>query len=68
VLVAVLTLLSASQLSPVLALHRRTACKRSVAEAIKVGLTESMINGTIGKRQQFLARLAGVPGRASAYR
>ena len=35
---------------------------RSVAETIKVGLTESMINGTINKRQQFLARLADVPG------
>jgi len=35
---------------------------RSVAETVKVGLTESMINGTIDKRQQFLARLAGVPG------
>lgn len=35
---------------------------RSVAETIKVGLTESMINGTINKRQQFLTRLADVPG------
>lgn len=35
---------------------------RSVAETVKVGLTESMINGTIDKRQQFLARLTGVPG------
>jgi len=35
---------------------------RSVAETIKVGLTESMVNGTIGKRPQFLDRLAGVPG------
>lgn len=35
---------------------------RSVAETVKVGLTESMINGTIGKRQQFLARLSAVPG------
>lgn len=34
----------------------------SVAETIKVGLTESMINGTIDKRQQLLARLAAVPG------
>jgi diguanylate cyclase (GGDEF)-like protein len=38
---------------------------RSVAEAIKVGLTESMIHGTIDKRQQFLARLATVPGVAA---
>jgi diguanylate cyclase (GGDEF)-like protein len=35
---------------------------RSVAESVKVGLTESMVNGTIGKRPQFLDRLAGVPG------
>lgn len=35
---------------------------RSVAETIKVGLTESMINGTIDKRQQFLVRLSVVPG------
>lgn len=35
---------------------------RSVAETVKVGLTESMINGTIDKRQQFLARLVAVPG------
>ncbi|MDD5330730.1 MAG: diguanylate cyclase, partial [Sulfuricella sp.] len=35
---------------------------RSVAESIKVGLTESMVNGTIGKRPEFLERLNGVPG------
>jgi len=35
---------------------------RSVAESVKVGLTESMVNGTIAKRQQFLDRLAAVPG------
>jgi len=35
---------------------------RSVAETIKVGLTESMVNGTIAKRPQFLDRLSGVPG------
>ncbi|MHB1360590.1 MAG: diguanylate cyclase [Rhodocyclaceae bacterium] len=35
---------------------------RSVAETVKVGLTESMIHGTIDKRQQFLARLSTVPG------
>lgn len=35
---------------------------RSVAETIKVGLTESMVNGTIGKRPQFLNRLAAVSG------
>ncbi len=35
---------------------------RSVAETVKVGLTESMINGTIDKRQQFLSRLSAIPG------
>ena len=35
---------------------------RSVAETVKVGLTESMVNGTISTRQQFLERLHGVPG------
>ncbi|MDI6746319.1 MAG: diguanylate cyclase [Rhodocyclaceae bacterium] len=35
---------------------------RSVAETVKVGLTESMVNGTIDKRQQFLNRLTTVPG------
>ncbi|MDO8959296.1 MAG: diguanylate cyclase [Rhodocyclaceae bacterium] len=35
---------------------------RSVAETVKVGLTESMIHGTIDKRQQFLTRLSAVPG------
>ena len=34
----------------------------SVAEAIKVGLTESMVNGTISKRTEFLQRLSNVPG------
>lgn len=35
---------------------------RSVAETVKVGLTESMIHGTIDKRQQFLSRLSSVTG------
>ena len=35
---------------------------RSVAETVKVGLTESMVNGTINKRPQFLERLRDVPG------
>ena len=35
---------------------------RSVAEAIKVGLTENMVNGTINKRPEFLQRLSNVPG------
>jgi diguanylate cyclase (GGDEF)-like protein len=61
VLVAVLTLLSALSFRQ-FSIYTAERHARSVAEAIKVGLTESMINGTIGKRQQFLARLAGVPG------
>ena len=35
---------------------------RSVADAVKVGLTESMVNDTIGKRAEFLQRLTNVPG------
>ena len=35
---------------------------RSVAETVKVGLTESMVNGTINKRPEFLDRLGSVPG------
>ncbi|MDP1957032.1 MAG: HAMP domain-containing protein, partial [Rhodocyclaceae bacterium] len=35
---------------------------RSVAETVKVALTESMIHGTIDKRRQFLARVSHVPG------
>lgn len=35
---------------------------RSVAESVKVGLTESMVNGTISKRAEFLQRLVTVPG------
>ena len=35
---------------------------RSVAETVKVGLTESMVNGTISKRTEFLGRLGNVPG------
>lgn len=37
----------------------------SVAEAVKIGLTEAMINGTIGKRQEFLERLRNTPGVTS---
>lgn len=36
----------------------------SVAETVKIALTESMINGTIDKRQQFLDRLADLTGVA----
>ncbi|MEO5377900.1 MAG: sensor domain-containing diguanylate cyclase [Magnetococcus sp. DMHC-6] len=35
---------------------------RSAAEIVRVSLTESMINGTIANRQQFLIRLAEVQG------
>ncbi|MEO5363776.1 MAG: diguanylate cyclase [Magnetococcus sp. DMHC-8] len=35
---------------------------RSVAEVVRVSLTESMINNVIGDRQQFMRRLTDVPG------
>lgn len=34
----------------------------SVAESVKIGLTEAMINGTIDKRLEFLERLKNTPG------
>jgi HAMP domain-containing protein len=61
VLVCVLTGLSALSLKQ-FSLYTAERHARSVAETVKVGLTESMINGTIKTRQQFLARLAGIPG------
>ena len=39
----------------------------SVAEAVKIGLTEAMINGTIDKRQEFLERLRNTPGVTSLH-
>jgi diguanylate cyclase (GGDEF)-like protein len=60
-LVVVLTVLSAYSFRR-FSLFTAERHARSVAETVKVGLTESMINGTIDKRQQFLSRLAGVPG------
>ncbi|MBI4984791.1 MAG: sensor domain-containing diguanylate cyclase [Rhodocyclales bacterium] len=39
----------------------------SVAEAVKIGLTEAMINGTIAKRQEFLERLKNTPGIAAIH-
>ncbi len=39
----------------------------SVAEAVKIGLTEAMINGTIGKRLEFLERLRNTPGVAGIH-
>jgi diguanylate cyclase (GGDEF)-like protein len=61
VLVIVLTVLSAYSFRQ-FSLYTAERHARSVAEAVKVGLTESMINGTIDKRQQFLLRLSTVPG------
>lgn len=61
VLVIVLTVLSAFSFRS-FSLYTAERHARSVAESVKVGLTESMINGTIDKRQQFLTRLADVPG------
>lgn len=60
-LVVVLTALSALSFRH-FSLYTAERHARSVAETVKVGLTESMINGTIDKRQQFLARLSTVPG------
>ncbi|MBF0145383.1 MAG: diguanylate cyclase [Magnetococcales bacterium] len=39
---------------------------RSVAEVIRVSLTESMINGVINQRDQFLKRLAEIEGFSEA--
>ena len=61
VLVVVLTTLSALSFRG-FSIYTAERHARSVAETVKVGLTESMINGTIDKRQQFLARLSTVPG------
>lgn len=40
---------------------------RTAAEIVRVHLTESMINGVISKREQFLARLLEVQGIKSAH-
>lgn len=60
-LVVVLTALSALSFRH-FSLYTAERHARSVAETVKVGLTESMINGTIDKREQFLTRLSTVPG------
>lgn len=60
-LVVVLTVLSAFSFRR-FSLYTAERHALSVAETVKVGLTESMINGTIDKRQQFLSRLSSVPG------
>jgi diguanylate cyclase (GGDEF)-like protein len=39
----------------------------SVAETVKIGLTEAMINGTINKRLEFLERLRTTPGIAALH-
>lgn len=57
-LLATISLYSFKQFS----LYTAERHARSVAETIKVALTESMVNGTIGNRPQFLARLKDVPG------
>ena len=61
VLVTVLTLLSSLALRQ-FSIFTAERHARSVAETVKVSLTESMINGTIKQRQQFLMRLSGIPG------
>ena len=61
VLVVVLTVLSALSFRR-FSIYTAERHARSVAETGKVALTESMINGSIGKREQLLTRLAGVPG------
>ena len=43
-------------------IHHTERHVRSLAETVKVALTESMVHDTIGKRQQFLARLASISG------
>lgn len=60
-LVVVLVAFSALSLRH-LSLYAVELHARSVAETVKIGLTESMIHGTIDKRQQILARLSSVPG------
>lgn len=61
VLVVVLTVFSALGFRR-FSIYNTERHARSVADTVKVGLTESMINGTIDKRQQFLARLSSVAG------
>jgi len=60
-LIVVLTVLSAFSFRR-FSIYTAERHALSVAETVKVGLTESMINGTIDKRQQFLNRLSTVPG------
>ncbi|BAO29059.1 hypothetical protein SUTH_01259 [Sulfuritalea hydrogenivorans sk43H] len=61
VLVVVLTVFSALGFRR-FSIYNTERHARSVADTVKVGLTESMIHGTIDKRQQFLARLSSVAG------
>jgi diguanylate cyclase (GGDEF) domain len=48
------------------ALTSSTAHVKTAAEIVRVHLTESMINGTIGKREQFLKRLMEIQGLSTA--
>lgn len=61
VLVVVLTVFSALGFRR-FSIYTTERHARSLAETVKIGLTESMINGTIARRQQFLERLSSVPG------
>lgn len=60
-LVVTLTLIAAYSFRT-FSLYTAERHARSVAETAKVGLTDSMLNGTIDKRTQLLARLSSVPG------
>ncbi len=67
--VALITVLVAISLYAFRAFSIATATEhiRTAAEIVRVHLTESMINGVIGQRQQFLRRLTEVQGLKSAY-
>ncbi|MDP2821877.1 MAG: HAMP domain-containing protein, partial [Sulfuritalea sp.] len=61
VLIVVLTVFSALSFRR-FSIYNTELHARSVAETVKVALTESMVHGTIEKRQQFLTRLSAVHG------
>lgn len=65
-LVVVVTILSAWSFRR-FSLYMAERHTSSVAEAVKIGLTEAMINGTIDKRPEFLERLRNTPGVASLH-
>ncbi|MBF0588645.1 MAG: diguanylate cyclase [Magnetococcales bacterium] len=62
VILTIVSLLSFRQFS----INTAKAHVRSAAEIVRVSLTESMINGVISERQQFLSRLAEVQGLLEA--